>query len=383
MIAAQVIFWCSVILLAHSYFIYPLLVRIISIGKKQNKNCFSLTGELPEVSILLAVFNEEEVMNQKILSTLDSSYPVSKLEFLIGSDASTDDTEEIIRRCSVQFPQIKYYPFKNRTGKAGIMNHLAARAGGEILLLTDANVMFSRQTIFELVKHFKNDSIALVAGNILNSEVKSDGISKQESTYQAFENNLKYREGVLWGAMMGASGGCYTVRSEYFSPTPENFIVDDFYITIAALEKGGKAICELEASCYEDVSNLSKEEFRRKSRIATGNFQILRRFWKLLSPGRGEMAFAFFSHKILRWLGPFFILTAYLSSFVLSFQHDYYKFFFWIQTILLLTPLIDLVLIKLKIHLHGLRYISHFYMMNLAMLNGFFKFLRGVKHNVW
>ncbi len=197
MIAAQVIFWCSVILLAHSYFIYPLLVRIISIGKKQNENCFSLTGELPEVSILLAVFNEEEVMNQKILSTMDSSYPVSKLEFLIGSDASTDDTEEIIRRCSVQFPQIKYYPFKSRTGKAGIMNHLAARAGGEILLLTDANVLFSRQTIFELVKHFKNDSIALVAGNILNSEVKSDGISKQESSYQAFENNLKYREGVL------------------------------------------------------------------------------------------------------------------------------------------------------------------------------------------
>lgn len=383
MIILQIIFWCCVVLLLHSYLFYPLLIEIFAFVKKQNRNCFSATENLPHISILLAVFNEEEVLAQKISSTLETSFPVSNIEFLIGSDASTDRTEEIIRSCILRFPQIKLLRFESRTGKAGILNQLAEKASGEILVLTDANVFFTEKTIFELIKHFKNDSIALVAGNILNPEVRHDGISKQESHYQVFENQLKYKEGILWGAMMGAFGGCYAIRRNFFSPTPQNFIVDDFYITLAALEKGGRVITELDAVCYEDVSNMLKEEFRRKSRIGAGNFQMIGRFWKLLSPWKGGIAFAFFSHKILRWLGPFFILAAYLCSFVLGLNYPFYKVCFLIQTVLFLIPVIDFVLSKLKIHLFGLRYISHFYVMNLALLNGFFKFITGVKHNVW
>ncbi|HYV94781.1 MAG TPA: glycosyltransferase [Chitinophagales bacterium] len=397
MILLQIIFWCCVILLLVSYFFYPLLVEIFSSGKKQNTVCFSKDAELPGVSVLLAVHNEESVIEQKIISTLRTSYPKSKIEFLIGSDASADRTEEIINKFSSQFPQIKLHRFEERTGKAGIMNQLAEKANGEILLLTDANVFFTEETIFGLAKHFKNDSIAMVAGNIVNPHVRHDGISKQESHYQVLENRLKYKEGILWGAMMGAFGGCYAVRKNFFSPTPQKFIVDDFYITLTVLEKGGKAITEFNAICYEDVSHILKEEFRRKSRIGAGNFQLIKRFRKLLSPAKGGIAFAFFCHKVLRWLGPFFILAAYLCSFVLAFEQRFfyngpgmpsqlllfYKICFWIQTILLLIPVIDFILSKLKIHLFGLRYISHFYMMNLALLNGFFKFLTGVKHNVW
>lgn len=383
MIILQIIFWCCVILLLHSYLFYPLLVEIFANTKNQNRNCFSPTENLPRISILLAVFNEEEVIGQKISTTLATSYPGTHIEFLIGSDASNDRSEEIISSYISRFPQIKLIRFESRTGKAGILNQLAEKAGGEILVLTDANVFFTEKTIFELIKHFKNDSIALVAGNILNPRVKHDGISKQESHYQVFENQLKYKEGILWGAMMGAFGGCYAIRRNFFSPTPRHFIVDDFYITLSALEKGGRVITEPAAVCYEDVSNMLKEEFRRKSRIGAGNFQMIGRFRKLLSPSKGGIAFAFFSHKILRWLGPFFILAAYLCSFVLGLNDPFYKACFLIQTILFLIPVIDFMLSKLKIHLFGLRYISHFYVMNLALLNGFFKFLTGVKHNVW
>ncbi len=349
MIILQIIFWCCLFLLLTSYFFYPLIVQIFSSGRKQNTICFSQEEELPSVSILLAVHNEEQVMEQKINSTLQTSYPKSKAEFLIGSDASTDRTEEIISEFSSQFSLIKLHLFEARTGKAGIMNKLAEKATGEILLFTDANVFFTEKTIFELLKHFKNNSVSLVAGNIISPQVKHDGISKQESDYQLLENRLKYNEGILWGAMMGAFGGCYAVRKNFFTPTPQNF----------------------------------KEEFRRKSRIGAGNFQLIRRFWKLLSPARGGIALAFLCHKVLRWFGPFFILAAYLCSFALAFDHPFYKVCFLIQTILLLIPVIDFALSKLKIHVFGLRYISHFYMMNLALLNGFFKFLTGVKHNVW
>jgi cellulose synthase/poly-beta-1,6-N-acetylglucosamine synthase-like glycosyltransferase len=382
-ILLQIIFWSCVLLMLHSYIFYPLLVQIFSSGKKQNQDCYSATENLPQVSILLAVHNEEQVMEQKIYTTLQTSYPQSKIEFLIGSDASTDKTEEIIERLSGQYYQIMFHRFQTRTGKAGIMNQLAEKATAEILLFTDANVFFTEPTIFELVKHLRNTEVALVAGNIINPDVKHDGISMQEKDYQLFENRLKYQEGILWGAMMGAFGGCFAMRRDYFSPTPPNFIVDDFYITLAALEQGGKAISEMNAFCHEDISNIPTEEFRRKSRIGAGNFQLIRRFRHLLSPAKGGIAFAFLSHKVLRWLGPLFILAAYLCSFVLAFEYPFYQICFWIQTLLLAMPLIDFVLSKLNIHLFGLRYISHFYMMNLALLNGFLKFLTGVKHNVW
>ncbi|MFI5135687.1 MAG: glycosyltransferase, partial [Chitinophagales bacterium] len=298
-------------------------------------------------------------------------------------DSSTDQTESIVEKFANQFPFIKLFRFQQRSGKIAIMNQLADKSSGEILLLTDANVFFTEKTISELVKNFKNPAIAVVAGNIITPQIKKGDISEQESSYQLFENEMKFREGILWGATMGAFGGCYAVRKNFFSPTPSNFIVDDFYITLAALQKGGRAISEPAAICREDVSHQIKEEFRRKSRIGAGDFQILRHFWKLLLPQKGGVAFAFFSHKMLRWLGPFFIIGAYLSSFALSFSHPFYKICFWIQTGLFLISVIDSLLSKLNIHANGLRYITHFYVMNLALLNGFFKFINGIEHNVW
>jgi len=371
------------VLILHSYFLYPLLLWIFSRNKEQNPICYELSNEFPSVSILLAAHNEEQVIAQKIESTIKTSFPNSRLEFLIGSDSSTDQTETIIEKYSSELPFIKLFRFNERSGKIAIINKLAEQASGEIMLLTDANVFFTDSTITQVVKHFKNVSIAIVAGTIQNQDVKRSGIAKQESSYQLFENWIKYKEGVLWGAMMGAFGGCYAVRKKFFFPTPSNFIVDDFYITLAALEKGGKAISEPSAVCYEDVSHLMTEEFRRKSRIGAGNFQILGRFWKLLSPWKGGIAFAFLSHKVLRWLGPFFIIGAYLSSFALSFSHPFYSICFWIQTALLVISIVDSFLSKLNVHLFGLRYISHFYIMNLALLNGFFKFITGIEHNVW
>ncbi len=384
MIFLQVIFWTSFALMFHSYVLYPLMVYIFSSGLKQNQDCFEKTEKgLPFVSVLLAAFNEEAVIGEKIRTTFETSYALNRMELTIGSDASTDRTDEIITHSIADFPELKLVAFPTRTGKAGIINELSEKASGEVLLLTDANVFFNNETIFELVKHFKNPEIVLVAGNIRSHEIRKDGISRQESDYQTFENNLKYREGILWGAMMGAFGGCYAIRKSFFSSTPENFIVDDFYITISALEKGGRAITELNALCYEDVSNQRKEEFRRKSRIATGNFQIIKKFWKMIFLSRAAISFAFLSHKILRWIGPFLILGLYLSSLILAVHSFFYLICLLIQSLLICIPLLDFILGKLNIHLHGLRYISHFYMMNLALLNGFLKFTTGVKNNVW
>lgn len=384
MIILQVIFWCAAFLLLHTYLLYPIILQLLSMGKSQLTEVYKTEDEsLPFISILLAVYNEEKVIAQKIESILHTGYPIEKIEWLIGSDQSTDTTEEIIGRFSKLYPQIKLTRFENRMGKINIMNELAQKASAGILVFTDANVYFRKDTLYELVKHYKNQKIALVGGNILNPAIKADGISRQERDYLFNENRMKYQEGMLWGAMMGAFGGCFSIRKEFFVPTPPDFIVDDFYVTMHVFEQNGKAICEMNATCTEDVSNKVREEFRRKVRIATGNFQNLSRFKGLLSFGNGGVAFAFWSHKVIRWIGPFLLMITYFSSFVLWRENDFYKFFFWIQTLLFTVPLLDAMLRLMNIHISALRYVSHFYLMNAALLKGFFNYLTGVTNNVW
>lgn len=385
-LSLHVVFWISVIALFQTYVFFPIILNFLAKGKTQNENVYDLKNkqDLPKVSILLAAYNEEQVIEEKILSTFNTKYPLDKIEFWIGSDASSDKTDEIIKKYQVEYPQLKLKVFPGRTGKAGIVNDLSSQASNEVFILTDANVFFDENTIFELVKHYKNEEIALVGGNILNQIVKKDGISHQEKTYLQRENIMKYQEGIIWGTMIGAFGGVYSIRKEYYAPVPPRFFMDDFYITMNALEKGGKAVNELNAVCYEDVSNKISEEFRRKVRISIGNFQNLGRYKKLLLPITKGLSFSFLSHKVLRWYGPFFILLAVLTSGILAYaQTSYYNYLFYAQLGLMLIPIFDAVLRKIKIHLFGFRFISHFYLMNLALLIGFFKYVNGVKSNIW
>lgn len=379
----EILFWISIFSLFHSYIFFPFLLRVLSMRTKQNQIVFFQHEELPGVSVLLAVYNEESVIEEKIIRTFKSNYPLNKIEFIIGSDASTDKTNSIIKNFITKFPQLNLVEFSGRTGKAGIINHLETLASNKILILTDANVFFEPDTIYQLVKHYKNPEIAIVGGNIINCGLKQDGISYQETSYLKRENLIKYQEGAIWGNMIGSFGGCYSILKDFYSPVPKNFFMDDFYITLGVLEKGKKSICELDAICHEDVSNKVTEEFRRKVRISIGNFQNLNRYKKLLFPPFSGLAFSFFSHKVLRWFGPLLILVAFIFSAVLAQTSNFYFLLFSGQLVLMSLPVIDFILKKINIHIRILRFITHFYLMNLALLVGLFKYIKGVNSNVW
>ena len=201
--------------------------------------------------------------------------------------------------------------------------------------------------------------------------------------FDLIENYLKFLEGKTWGAMMGAFGACYAMRADLFEPVPANFIVDDFFLTMKVLDKKKSAIMETNAICYEDVSQDAGQEFRRKVRISTGNFQNLKTFAPLLWPPWKGLAFSFFSHKVLRWNGPAFIALAYVSCAALAYSNPFYYWLWLVQTALFLVPLCDYLLKQLGIHITFIRLIAYFYLMNLALLIGLFKFLKGVKTNVW
>lgn len=383
MLVLQVLFWVCCFLIIHTYVLFPVLLSWWSKGKKQLGVVYTLQEELPHVDILLAVYNEASVIERKIQSTFDTSYPMDKIHFYIGSDHSTDETNAIIERYQKKYPQLSLTVFGGRTGKAAIINQLVKQSNSAVLLLTDANVFFHPHTIYELVKHYKDSSIAVVGGNLINEEHSAEGIAVQENEYLKRENLIKYQEGLLWGAMVGAFGGCFAIRREEYKPVPKNYIVDDFYITMQVFRNRKKAINELNAVYYEDITDKIEEEFRRKTRISAGNFQNLATFKDLLWPLWTGVAFCFISHKILRWLTPIFIITALLVNLFLLSWHWIYVLTFLGQLLAMIIPFKDWLLKKIGIHMKLFRFISHFYVMNLALLIGLVNYTMGVKTNIW
>lgn len=392
------IYSICILSLLHSYIFYPIILRLLARTRQNNRLHFSKTEALPHVSILLAAYNEALVIEEKLNSILQTNYPLDRLHIFIGSDNSSDETNDIVQRFANEHPRLHFTPFQTRQGKPSVINQLAEQAifnfkqekktdsTEHIFIITDANIMFSEQLIFELVKHFKNEKIALVDSNILNIGMQDKGISKTENSYILGEVRMKHQEGVIWQQTLGPLGGCFALKASYFSPVPSKYLVDDFYLAMRVFEQGGQAINEPQAICYEDVSHSIKEEFRRKTRIASGNFQNLTRFAQLWLPfPPTSLSFIFISHKILRWLGAFFILGSWLSAGVLAGRDNlFFQILFVSETVfLLIIPLLFFTLRQLGIHHVVLRTITYFNAANLAMLRGFFNYLKGIENNVW
>ncbi len=392
MVLLQFIFWSSLFFILHTYFFYPLLLKWLGRGKSLHSILYQADEDWPQVSVLMALYNEEKVVAQKLESLLAQNYPKDKLRIFLGSDCSTDDTNQIIERYVQTFGHIHFFPFTERQGKPGVINFLSREANiqepespNHIYLITDANVILTPSTITHLVRHFKDTSLAIVDAHMVHTGMREEGISHSENQYISSEVRLKDLEGRVWGYMMGPFGGCYTIRSNYFTQVPPNFLVDDFFITMQAFERGGKAINDLEAICHEAVSHDWREEYRRKSRISTGNFQNLFLFPHLWWPPFRPLSFAFFSHKVLRWLVPFFLILMGISVMVLSWYGNvFYQYLFWAALVgVVVVPLSDIVLTALGANLLLFRHIRYFLLMNLALFVGFLRYIKGVKSSIW
>jgi cellulose synthase/poly-beta-1,6-N-acetylglucosamine synthase-like glycosyltransferase len=331
----------------------------------------------------MAAYNEEAVIGSKIDSVFHTDYPLDRLELLVGSDCSTDATNTIVNAKKEEYKSIVFLESNTRQGKANTMNQLLDGATGDIIISTDANVMLLPSTIFNVVKYFKDDTIGLVDTRMTNTGLREEGISIQESKYISREVMIKYREGLLWGAMMGPFGGCFAIRKSCYHKVPKNFFMDDFYINMKVLADGKKTINSLEAIVTEDVSNNLREEFRRKIRISIGNFQNLSVFYHLLWPICSGRGFAFLSHKVIRWFGPLFLFLALIANIWLAMSSNFYLAILFIYLFALALPVVDFVTRKMGINFTLLRFATHFFSMNLALLVGLFKFLKGVNSNVW
>jgi cellulose synthase/poly-beta-1,6-N-acetylglucosamine synthase-like glycosyltransferase len=391
----QAAFWLSVVALFHSYAFYPLLLRWLARNRRNNELVHTSAdpdAEWPHLVAVMAAHNEESVIGATLDSIFASNYPADRFEVIVAADNCSDRTVEIVERFQARHPNLCLRTFSGRNGKIRSLNlmleeireRLSAK-GDHVLILCDANVRWSGELPRELAKHFRNPRIGMVAPNVLDGRSRHAGIADQEEAYVNRENTVKYHEGVLWGRMMGAFGACFAMRGRLFSPIPENFRSDDFTHTMRCFEQGFDAIVEPAAIAWEDVSEDIEVEFGRKKRISVGNFQNLGLFWNFLQPGRAGWAtwFAFWSHKGLRWFGPFLIVSALLNSAVLVGFHWIYTLALAGQLSLIAGAVADSALSRRGIHFRALRYARYFLLMNVALAVGAWRFVAGEKNAFW
>lgn len=350
---------------------------------KYSKNEYSKITEWPPITIVFSVFNEDKVIKRKLESILNSDYPKDKLQVLIGSDNSTDNTNAVIEEYVVKYPNITLVKKTNRNGKLKIINELIDLTTTEHLVFTDANVFFEPNTLKALVYNLVEKKARMVCGNIHKFSPKNEGISDQEIFYMNFENTLKHNESLVYGFCVGVEGGCYAILKSSFVKVPDGFLMDDFFITLDVISKKGNVLFEPEALCYEDVNDAPMIEFKRKIRISLGNFRNLKFYKHLLFPITKGFGFAFFSHKVLRWFTPFALIFSFIFSLVLMLYFPFFKWVTLLYSLLILLPISTIFLEKIKLKIPLVNSLGHFILMNFALLLGYCKFISASHESAW
>jgi cellulose synthase/poly-beta-1,6-N-acetylglucosamine synthase-like glycosyltransferase len=387
------LFFTCAFALIHHYILYPLIACFAAKGKNPNRPKYHYSDtDLPHVTVLMSVYNEEKVLADKLANFSKINYPAHLLRIIVGSDASSDASNKILDAHQRQMQDVlEVCNFRQRRGKPPVINNLATIAEqkhpfgpNHLLLMTDASVMLEPDTLFRLATHFKDAKVGCVDANMKTEKLQNPSISSSESSYMHNEIRLKQCESIAWNSMIGPFGGCYMIRSDLFSPIPPRSLVDDFYIAFCILEKGFYAINDLEAICYERPPYRLMDEYWRKKRIATGSMKNLSIFSKHLLPPSNLLGFAFFSHKVLRWLGPWFLLGMALSSGLLALDSPNWSlvFVFGISTLCLVT-LFYFISTIIRFKIPGVQHLFYFIAMNIALMHGTISYLRGIKSDIW
>ena len=302
MIVLELLFWVTIFVLLHTYIFYPLTLYVLAKRKIVHSNLES-SYVVPRVSVVISVFNEANTVPGKIKNLQQIKYPNTSIEFLFGLDGSTDTTVELLKQSKE--PRLRVLSFKERRGKAAVLNDLIKDATGDIIVFTDANSEFEPQTVNMLVRHFQDSSIGAVSGHLILRSQKEQQTTGEHS-YWAFENKLKALESTTC-SLLGATGGVYAIKKTLFTPLPYRVsIADDFLIPINILQQGYRCVFEPNAIAYEELESSILGEYRRKARIGAQNFNMLPHISSLLHPKNGLISFALSSHRLFDGLFRFF-----------------------------------------------------------------------------
>jgi biofilm PGA synthesis N-glycosyltransferase PgaC len=379
----KIFLYLSFLILFYAYFGYA-LIALIFIYQRKGKNIQQYQDfELKSLTLIIAAFNEEAFIEEKIINSLALKYDKNKFKIYIVTDGSTDLTATIVKK----YPEIIHFHENKREGKIAAVNRIMNFVDTEIVVFSDANTLISEDSLLKIMKHYANPKVGGVAGEKRILQNKKDELAgKGEGLYWKYESILKNIDSQFY-SVVGAAGELFSIRTNLYQHPGNNVLLDDFLISLNVCLKGYKIAYEPDAYALEKPSFSLKEERKRKIRISAGGFQSiimlkeLFKFWKY-----PKLSFLYISHRVLRWtICPILLPLLVLFNLIqLTISFDY---FFLItmafQLLLYLLAFAGYLFSRINIKIKIMQFAFYFVFMNISLYIGFYKFLKGKQSVLW
>jgi cellulose synthase/poly-beta-1,6-N-acetylglucosamine synthase-like glycosyltransferase len=375
--AAGAVFWLGAGALFYTYVGYPLLLVVIS---RLRSRPVRRSERLLTVSVIITAYNEERDLRAKLENTLALDYPKDSLEIIVASDCSTDQTDEIAREYAARGVRLQRQP--ERLGKTAAQNAAVAAARGEVILFSDATTLYSPDVLRVMIPDFADSSVGCVAGRLIYVDPGQSSVGRGARSYWGYETFIKRHESRVC-SLIGASGCLYAVRRSAYVPMYHE-ACSDFLIATKMAEQGLRTIYEPAAVCTEETNKQVDKELRMRVRVITQTFTDLWRHRAMMNPLRsGFYAVELFSHKVMRYLVPVFMVACLIAAGLLAARSVFYGAVFLAQVCFYLAAGLSWVLERAGARNRVLALPLYFVLANLASLIAFYKFLSGERYARW
>jgi len=386
MLALKILFYVFLFIIFYAYLGYGVLLYFLvrlkrSFSKK--KNTVDDTYE-PEITLFVTAYNEKDFVDEKLKNSFSLDYPKEKVRHVWITDGSDDGTPEILKK----YPGVEVYHQPERRGKIAAMNRGMQFVKTPIVIFSDGNTLLGHESIRRMVNLFKDPKVGCVSGE--KRIFSKDSAAATEGIYWKYESTLKKWDAELH-SVVGAAGELFALRTGLFKPVEADTLLDDFIISLRIAEQGYTIQYDREAYAIENPSASVREELKRKIRISAGGIQSVIRLKELLNPFRyGILSFQYISHRVLRWtLAPLGLLVILICSGIIASAEGITDFrtlffwFFWGQIIFYSAALLGWYLEGRKIKLKLLFIPYYFFIMNLAVYLGFFRYTKKTQSVNW
>ncbi|MBS1788266.1 MAG: glycosyltransferase family 2 protein [Acidobacteria bacterium] len=373
----EVTFWFFIGLILYTYIGYPIIVFLLSriFLRPVRKDDFT-----PSVSVIIAAYNEERDLPEKLENVLSLDYPKDKLEVIVVSDCSTDGTDEIVGRYADRGVILDRQ--EQRLGKTRAQQQAAKISTGEILVFSDATTIYRSDALKQIVRSFADPEVGCVAGQLIYVDKASTAVGNGCRSYWSYEKYLKQCESRL-GSLIGVSGCLYAVR-RICQVKLSDQMIDDFVIATEIHLQGLRTVYASEAVSMEDTNKRGRDELRMRIRVISQTLRALNRYREILSVSRhGMFAFQMLSHKVMRYLIPFFLIATIITNWMLMDKSLLYNYLLVGEAIFYLFAFVGWAAEKLKVKIGLLAFPYYFALVNIASIGGIIKFIGGGTQVVW
>jgi len=373
---AEVSFLLAVLLVVYVYVGYPFLIVMLSFIVKNGVK--QIPGE-PSVTFLITAYNEEKSIKEKLEDTLALDYPKEKLHIMVASDGSTDGTDEIVKGFSKE--GVLLCRVEGRVGKTETQNQAVKEARGEIVVFSDATTKYREDALRKIVRNYGDPSVGAVSGRYEYRNPTGGAVGAGTKLFWNYENFIKRKQTEI-KTITGCCGCIYSVRRDLYEALPGD-IISDLVEPLKILEKGRRIAFEPDAVAQEITEEKAEEEYSMRVRVITRGMNGIAYVKGLLNPFRhGFVSFQLISHKILRWMIPFFLTVAFISNLLLL-ETAFYRLTMGIQFAFYLLAVVGWWLDRKDMKTRVTSFPLYFCVVNLAAVQGAVNFVRGRRMATW